>query len=148
MVIRKKYLESRLFMDFRNVPRDFWKDKDNVMKAVSYNGILLSLADNCFRNMDDVVLKAVSNNGIALRYASRRLRNDNNIVLTAICENSFAYRYASRRFKRDYIKYRNSGLNISLKDFLNGNFKVYSFKGLAIFDMVKSVKSKIKVFKK
>ena len=49
------------------------------------------------------VLKAIKNDGLLLEYASPELRNDREVVLTAIQNNDWALEFASDELKKDFI---------------------------------------------
>jgi hypothetical protein len=96
-------------------------NKDQVLTAVTEDGMQLELASGQLRNDDQVVLAAVQQNSMAVQYASRRLQYDSKIILAANLDPSVIVgpRYTSDTTKR-HSKPANKGRRRSTADVQRG----------------------------
>lgn len=79
--------------------------KEEVLKAVQWNGNALRYASDELRGNRDVVLAAVKRNGRALKYASDELQADKELVLAArSAQNAWEEEFRWWRAKWAYVE--------------------------------------------
>ena len=86
---------------FKNLPREWFKDRDIVKLAVLAVGTALKYAPE-FQDDFEIVLSAVEIDGMALEFASDRLRKDKEVVQSAVKSESLALQWAGAKWKKDY----------------------------------------------
>ncbi|CAD7960180.1 unnamed protein product [Amoebophrya sp. A25] len=79
------------------------RDRETLLGAVRYDGLVLKHADDV-RNRDrEIVLAAVRKHGLALEFAACELKSDHEIVLEAVRNDGRALQYADDALKNDPI---------------------------------------------
>ena len=76
-------------------------DKEEVLRLIREENMVLEFATEELQNDREVVLEAVKHGGAQLQYASENLKNDREIVLTAVRKYGRALQYASEELRRD-----------------------------------------------
>lgn len=97
------FIERLLSKDpyvFSYVPAAFKKNRQTVLKAVTFSGSLLAHMDDEFKRDHEVVQAAVENDGLALKYAATALRRDRKIALAAVRQNGLALQYVGEKLKQ------------------------------------------------
>ncbi|KAG2382282.1 hypothetical protein C9374_005484 [Naegleria lovaniensis] len=85
---------------FGDIPYNLKRDKDFMLKAISYK-LSLKMAAFDLRNDEDVVLAAVLIDPKNLEYASARLQNNRDIVKAAVQSDVTSLKHASTELKND-----------------------------------------------
>ena len=78
-----------------------WNDKEQVIKAVTEDGLLLENASDELRADSEIVLAAVQEDGRALKYASDEFKANREVVMAAVQRNGWALEYANDELKAD-----------------------------------------------
>merc|ERR1712188_34347 len=87
-------------------------DKEDVLAAVSQNGLALEYATDELKNDKDVVMAAVRNDGAALGFASEEMKVDKDI--RALLKNPAAQEYYMELAEYEEKVYHSSGEASSL----------------------------------
>ena len=75
--------------------------RNEVIRSVGRNGMLLKFASASFQDDEKLVIKAVSQSGLAIQYASTRLCGIKSVMLRAVVQCGMALEYASQNLKSD-----------------------------------------------
>mmetsp|Transcript_68446 Transcript_68446/g.127734 ORF Transcript_68446/g.127734 Transcript_68446/m.127734 type:complete len:221 (-) Transcript_68446:87-749(-) len=78
------------------------EDRDWVLRKVTYNGLLLGTADDCYKSDREIVLAAVMNNSHAMQYAAESCKADREIVLEMVKRHGRCFELAAREFRSDH----------------------------------------------
>jgi NhaP-type Na+/H+ and K+/H+ antiporter len=104
--IKRLNIEKNRFYELKEKSKEYREIKDknnkeNVIVAVSVDGMKLKNASERLRDDKEVVLVAVANNENALEYASEKLQQDKDILIVAITKNKEAYKFLPDKLKQD-----------------------------------------------
>ena len=99
--IEKEALEFIINGSLNIVPKEFYKDKSFVLKAVKENGYALEHADESLKKDKSIVIEAVKQNGYALQYADESLKKNRSIVVAAFKTNGTGiFRFVDKTLKK------------------------------------------------
>ena len=98
-----------------------YRDRDEVLTAVTQDGNALKNASPELRADKDVVLAAVTQNGNALEYASEALRDNGAVVFEALLQSKDALTFASQKLQYVYNFQIDKGLNKIVDGIINSS---------------------------
>lgn len=98
-----KAIDSKkgLWFAFKEIGDIFKDDKGLILKAVSFDGNILSYASDRLKSDREVVLAAIKSNPNALKYVDKELCDDRELVFEAVKNKGFVLEYASAKLKSD-----------------------------------------------
>lgn len=85
LVVSPRLATIPAFTSFQHASALLRRDRQLVLKIVSWNGLALQYAHHSLHGDREVVLAAVRNNGHALNYATSALQRDEVVVTAALC---------------------------------------------------------------
>ena len=137
------------------VNQELENDREFILKAVKYNGLVLQYVKIKFINHREIELEAVKNNGDALKYISQELINDKEIVLEAVKQNGLALRFVSEKLKNreiilEAVKKKYLALQFISKEFLNDEeiiLEAVKQNGLALYFVSQELLDNIDIIK-
>jgi len=102
--IKKEALNFIINLDYKSVPKEFYKDKSFVLEAVKENGHALEYANENLKKDKSIVIEAVKQNGYTLQFADKSLKKDRSIIVAAFKTNgSGIFRFVDKILKKDLM---------------------------------------------
>jgi hypothetical protein len=102
--IKKEALNFIINLDYKSVPKEFYKDKSFVLEAVKENGYALEYANENLQKDKSIVIEAVKQNGYTLQFADESLKKDRSIIVAAFKTNgSGIFRFVDKFLKKDLM---------------------------------------------
>ena len=71
-----KILDESFVMDedYQKIPKEFWSDKDFVLKAVKKQGAAIDYADPGLKNNKEIVISAIKQDSFAIDYIGEEIK--------------------------------------------------------------------------
>mgnify|MGYP006264162515 FL=1 len=83
-----KILDESFVMDedYQKIPKEFWSDKDFVLKAVKKKGSSIDYADASLKNDKEIVISAIKQDSFAIDYIGDDIKKDKDVLLEIIAQ--------------------------------------------------------------
>ena len=72
--------------DYQKIPKEFWSDKDFVLKAVKKKGSSIDYADASLKNDKEIVISAIKQSSFAIDYIGDDIKKDKDVLLEIIAQ--------------------------------------------------------------
>ena len=72
--------------DYQKIPKEFWSDKDFVLKAVKKKGSSIDYADASLKNDKEIVISAIRQDSFAIDYIGDDIKKDKDVLLEIIAQ--------------------------------------------------------------